>query len=92
MTTEQLTISPRPSVRHFEAVLEWLADRPPMVWRLLAFGLVAAMTILAIRQASISIDGVRYFWLDDDQMISMRYARNLAEGHGLVWKDRKSVV
>ncbi|MCH8333174.1 hypothetical protein IIC65_04515, partial [Candidatus Sumerlaeota bacterium] len=27
----------------------------------------------------------RYFWLDDDVMISMRYARNLAHGHGLVW-------
>jgi hypothetical protein len=36
-------------------------------------------------KASLNIDGVRYFWLDDDQMISMRYARNLAEGHGLVW-------
>lgn len=35
--------------------------------------------------ASVSIDGVRYHYLDDDQMISMRYARNLAEGHGLVW-------
>lgn len=27
----------------------------------------------------------RYFVLFDDMMISMRYARNLAEGHGLVW-------
>ncbi|MBS2015435.1 MAG: hypothetical protein JST00_21280 [Deltaproteobacteria bacterium] len=35
--------------------------------------------------ASRLIDGVRYFWLDDDMMISMTYARNLAEGHGLVW-------
>ncbi len=35
--------------------------------------------------ASRIIDGVRYFWLDDDMMISMRYARNLAEGNGLVW-------
>ncbi|MEO8677328.1 MAG: hypothetical protein ABI569_17265, partial [Casimicrobiaceae bacterium] len=35
--------------------------------------------------ASRLIDGVRYFWLDDDMMISMRYARNLAEGNGLVW-------
>ncbi len=35
--------------------------------------------------ASRLIDGVRYFWLDDDMMTSMRYARNLAEGNGLVW-------
>lgn len=35
--------------------------------------------------ASRVIDGTRYFWLDDDMMISMRYGRNLAEGHGLAW-------
>ena len=29
--------------------------------------------------------GTRYFVLFDDAMISMRYAKNLAEGHGLVW-------
>jgi hypothetical protein len=55
------------------------------------FWLAGASVILAwifYRQsfaASRLIDGVRYFWLDDDMMISMRYARNLAEGHGLVW-------
>ncbi|MCB0243221.1 MAG: hypothetical protein KDI12_07395, partial [Anaerolineae bacterium] len=91
MTTEQLSVTPIASVRRFETMLEWLANRPPILWRLLAFGLVAAMTVLAIRQASISIDGVRYFWLDDDQMISMRYARNLAEGHGLVWNPGERV-
>ena len=31
------------------------------------------------------VDGKRYFSLLDDAMISMRYARNLAHGHGLVW-------
>jgi len=31
------------------------------------------------------IDGTRYFWLDDDQMVAMRYARNLAHGFGPVW-------
>lgn len=91
MTTEQIAIGPVPSIRRFEAALAWLASRPPILWRLLAFGLLAGMTILAIRQASISIDGVRYFWLDDDQMISMRYARNLAEGHGLVWNPGERV-
>jgi hypothetical protein len=30
------------------------------------------------------IDGERYWWLHDDMMISMRYARNLANGFGLV--------
>ena len=31
------------------------------------------------------IGGERYFWLDDDAMISLRYALNLAAGYGLVW-------
>ncbi len=41
--------------------------------------------------ASRVIDGTRYFWLDDDMMISMRYGRNLAEGHGLVWNPGERV-
>src|SRR5207244_712557 len=41
--------------------------------------------------ASRSIGGTRYFWLDDDQMVSMRYARNLAEGRGLDWNDGERV-
>ena len=38
-----------------------------------------------IYQTSHIIDGVRYFNLNDDAMISMRYAKNLANGDGLVW-------
>jgi hypothetical protein len=38
-----------------------------------------------IYRTSFVIDGERYFSLFDDAMISMRYAKNLAEGHGLVW-------
>jgi hypothetical protein len=41
--------------------------------------------------ASRVIDDVRYFVLDDDMMISMRYGRNLAEGHGLVWNPGERV-
>jgi hypothetical protein len=44
-----------------------------------------------LRLASISLHGTRYFWLDDDQMISMRYARNLAHGEGLVWNPGERV-
>ncbi len=40
---------------------------------------------LFIYRTSFVIDGERYFTLFDDAMISMRYARNFAEGHGLVW-------
>ncbi len=41
--------------------------------------------------ASRVVDGTRYFVLDDDMMISMRYARNLAEGNGLVWNPGERV-
>ena len=34
---------------------------------------------------SFDVKGERYFTLVDDAMISMRYARNLAQSHGLVW-------
>jgi len=34
---------------------------------------------------SFVIQGERYFTLVDDAMISMRYAKHLAQGHGLVW-------
>ena len=53
----------------------------------LAIALVALAYLFFLQSvlASRVIDGTRYFWLDDDMMISMRYGRNLAEGHGLVW-------
>ncbi|MEX2160771.1 MAG: glycosyltransferase family 39 protein [Anaerolineales bacterium] len=38
-----------------------------------------------IERTSFEIDGQRYYALFDDAMISMQYARNLAEGNGLVW-------
>src|SRR5499426_1296174 len=38
-----------------------------------------------IYRTSFVIDGERYFSLFDDAMVSMRYARNLANGYGLVW-------
>lgn len=37
------------------------------------------------RSSFIGIDGVRYFSLFDDAMISMRYAWHLSHGYGLVW-------
>ena len=37
------------------------------------------------------IAGERYWWLGDDAMISMRYARNLADGFGLVWNAGQRV-
>ena len=44
-----------------------------------------AFSIIFIVHASFTYRGTRYFTLFDDAMISMRYAHNLAHGHGLVW-------
>lgn len=38
-----------------------------------------------IYRTSFVVDGERFFTLFDDAMISMRYAKNLANGYGLVW-------
>jgi hypothetical protein len=38
-----------------------------------------------IDRTSFEIEGERYYALFDDAMISMQYARNLANGNGLVW-------
>lgn len=42
-------------------------------------------SILFIIKSSLVVNGVRYFTLFDDAMVSMRYAKNLAGGYGLVW-------
>ncbi|MDI7274946.1 MAG: glycosyltransferase family 39 protein [Anaerolineae bacterium] len=49
---------------------------------LAAYCLYAA---LYIYRTSYVVDGERYFSLFDDAMVSMGYARSLAQGHGLVW-------
>jgi hypothetical protein len=49
---------------------------------LLIFAIYAGIYIY---KTSFVINGERYFVLFDDAMISMRYARNLADGFGLVW-------
>lgn len=47
--------------------------------------LFVAYATAFIWRTSFEIDGVRHFCLMDDAMISMRYAKHLAEGYGLVW-------
>jgi peptidoglycan/LPS O-acetylase OafA/YrhL len=44
-----------------------------------------AFYALFVLRTSFTIGGARYFVLFEDAMISMRYARHLAAGHGLVW-------
>lgn len=61
----------------------------------------AIVTVLAAAAAAYAyvgtrfacaIEGTRYYCLTDEQLISMRYARNLAEGHGLVWNAGEAPV
>jgi len=63
---------------------------------LVACGVVAAAFVtwsawFIARSSHVSIDGRRYFVLFDDGMISMRYAWNLAHGHGPVWNPGERV-
>jgi hypothetical protein len=62
-------------------------------WLLL--GLIAAYLVYAllyIYRSSYLFEGVRYFILNDDAMISMRYAHNLARGFGLLWNPGQPPV
>ncbi len=63
--------------------------RTALLLILLLYGLYAGAFIL---RTSFVVDGVRRFCLLDDAMISMRYARNLAEGHGPVWNPGEEAV
>lgn len=56
-----------------------------VIMYILVYALYLLYAILFIYRTSFTIEGTRYFSLFDDAMVSMRYARNLAHGHGLVW-------
>lgn len=58
---------------------------------ILSLSVLTIITAVAVGQATLIVNGTRYFWLDDDQMISMRYARNVADGLGLVWNAGERV-
>jgi len=49
-------------------------------------------SLVFIARTAFIVNGRYYFTLFDDAMISMRYARNLAEGHGLVWNAGQAPV
>jgi hypothetical protein len=63
--------------------------RARLAWLVLAAPL--AFYVAFIVRTPITFEGRTYFWLFDDAMISMRYARNLADGHGLVWNAGERV-
>lgn len=45
-----------------------------------------------IDRTAVEHEGLRYFTLWDDAMISMRYAKNLASGAGLVWNPGERIM
>jgi hypothetical protein len=74
----------------------WLARRGALApaWRdpafVLGLGLglaVALAAALAWLQCSAVLDGRRWWWLEDDAMVSMRYGARMAQGLGLTWTD-----
>ncbi len=54
-------------------------------------GFVAWASLFIYRSSFVGIDGMRYFSLFDDAMISMRYAWSLSHGFGLVWNPGEYV-
>ncbi len=66
----------------------WNIERVLFFAVLLLFAEYAGFFIF---KTSFVIGGVRFFSLFDDAMISMRYARNCADGVGLVWNTGESV-
>jgi hypothetical protein len=51
-----------------------------------------AFSLVFIARTAFIVNRELYFTLFDDAMISMRYARNLADGHGLLWNPGQAPV
>jgi hypothetical protein len=60
--------------------------------RLAIFALALVFYSVFILRTSFTVLGERWFVLFEDAMISMRYARNLANGAGLVWNAGEAPV
>lgn len=58
---------------------------------LAALSAIVYVALVVWRQSFIAIDGLRYFTVADDALISFRYGWNLAHGHGLVWNQGERI-
>lgn len=69
------------------AIPEGAATRAPRTGGALVAGVLLTLALggAFIVRSAFDFHGRTFFSLFDDSMISMTYARNLAEGHGLVW-------
>jgi hypothetical protein len=75
----------------WRAQIRALADRPTFLPVVAMIVLVSLWLPIILLGRSAVIGGERRWWLDDDAMISMRYARNLAQDSGLVWNAGERV-
>jgi arabinofuranosyltransferase len=66
-------------------------EAPRLFWWLVLLA-ASAFYIVFILRTGFTVYGERYYTLFDDAMISMRYAQNLAAGHGLVWNPGEAPV
>jgi hypothetical protein len=68
--------------------------RPWLGWAFVGVVVItlAVMYVMASRAETFTIQGRRVATLTDDTYISMRYARHLANGHGLVWNIGEAPV
>ena len=60
-------------------------DRRTDAWTLLPFVPIVGLYVTFIARTIITYDGHFVGTLFDDALVSLRYAHNLASGHGLVW-------
>src|SRR3954453_10272882 len=82
-TAVEITARPRAEQRTRARAARWLWWLP--------LGASAALYAVFIGRTSFDIGGRADFALFDDAMISMRYARHLVDGHGLVWNPGQYV-
>jgi len=75
---------------HFQTGRNLINDDTMLAW-VGGSLLVLAWGPIALIGHSGLVQGVRYWWLHDDAMISMRYGKNLAEGLGFVWNPGEQV-
>ena len=77
-------------LRKRESCAAW-ADKPKQVLLTAAFLMLMLWLPVALWGHSSVLFGKRIWFLGDDPMISMRYARNLANGNGWVWNAGEHV-
>ena len=87
------TIEPRRLSHHFRSFRpSWQAIRIELIASPVTTLATALFYLAFIERTTFVYHGEKFYTLFDDAMISMRYARNLAEGQGLVWNPGAAPV